>query len=268
MGNLGASKCVGIIGVGNMGEALLAALISAGQLPSAICFAEKRDERALESAEKYGAILKERTELASCDVILLVVKPQDLLATLDSLNLSEPKALISFVAGKKIAAIEAKVAPGSSVIRVMPNTPALIGKGMSALSRGSHTQDEDMNFALEFLSASGQAVEVPERAQDAVTATSGSGPAYFFAFVEAMVNGAVALGLSEEIATQLTVQTIIGAAGMLEESGKDAKTLRENVTSPNGTTAAALATFGELKLSTIVAQAMAAAAQRSEELSQ
>ncbi len=268
MGNLGASKCVGIIGVGNMGEALLAALITAGQAPSTICFAEKRDDRALEIATKYGAVRKELSELRKCDVILLVVKPQDLISTLAALDLAEPKSLISFVAGKKIAAIEASVAAGSSVIRVMPNTPALIGKGMSALSRGSHTRDEDMNFALEFLSTSGQAVEVPESAQDAVTATSGSGPAYFFAFVEAMVSGAVALGLSEAIATQLTVQTIIGAAGMLEESGKDAKTLRENVTSPNGTTAAALATFGELQLSSIVSQAMVAAAKRSEELSQ
>ncbi len=268
MGNQGASKCVGIIGVGNMGEALLAALISAGQSPSAICFAEKRDDRALEISTKYGAQRKELEALKACDVILLVVKPQDLGTTLGALNLTEPKSLISFIAGKKIAAIEGALAPGSSVIRVMPNTPALIGKGMSALSRGTHTTDADMEFALHFLRAAGRAVEVSEDAQDAVTATSGSGPAYFFAFVEAMINGATNLGLPAEVATELTVQTIIGAAGMLEQSGKDAKTLRENVTSPNGTTAAALATFGELNLTSIVSQAMNSAAKRSEELSQ
>ena len=263
--------CVGIIGVGNMGEALLAALLAAGQPADSICFTEKRDERAAEIANRYGAVRKALGEVArDCEVILLVVKPQDLLATLEEIGQSGPttsKSYISFVAGKQIAAIESHLPHGSSVIRVMPNTPALIGKGMAALSAGTHTTTADMEFALNFLRAAGKAVEVPESLQDAVTATSGSGPAYFFAFVEAMVDGAVSLGLSREIATELTVQTIHGAAGMLLESGKDAATLRENVTSPNGTTAAALAHFGSAGLSQIVQGAMAAAAARSAELS-
>jgi len=152
------------------------------------------------------------------------------------------------------------------VIRVMPNSPTLIGLGMSAISPGTHATDADLGFVRNFLGSSGKVVEVAEDLQDAVTATSGSGPAYFFAFVEAMVEGAKRLGLSEEIATELTVQTLIGAAGMLAESGKDAKTLRENVTSPNGTTAAALASFESEQLGKIVALGMAAAAKRSAEL--
>ena len=263
--------CVGIIGVGNMGEALLAGLIASGQSPDSICFAEKRDERASEIASRYGAVRKSFAELArDCQVILLVVKPQDLFATLEQFNeveVNERKSYISFVAGKTTSSIEARLPEGTSVIRAMPNTPALIGKGMAALSAGTHTTADDMDFALNFLRASGRAVEVPENLQDAVTATSGSGPAYFFAFVEAMVNGAVALGLTREIATELTVQTIYGAAGMLLESGKDATTLRENVTSPNGTTAAALAHFSGAGLEQIVRDAMAAAAARSAELS-
>jgi len=264
-----SQPCVGIIGVGNMGEALLAGLIAAGQRPESICFTEKRDERAEEVASRYGSTRKSITELAQdCQVILLVVKPQDLFDTLEQLGATAgARSYISFVAGKTISAIESRLPAGSSVIRVMPNTPALIGKGMAALSAGTHTSPADMDFALNFLRASGKAVEVPEALQDAVTATSGSGPAYFFAFVEAMVDGAVALGLSRDIATELTLQTIHGAAGMLLESGKDATTLRENVTSPNGTTAAALARFKEAGLDRIVHEAMQAAAARSAELS-
>ena len=266
-----AQGCVGIIGVGNMGEALLAALIASGQSAGSICFTEKRDERALEIASRYGAVRKSLAEVASdCQTILLVVKPQDLFDTLDQLRAagsSAGKSYISFVAGKTIASIESRLDGAPSVIRVMPNTPALIGKGMAALSAGTHTSAADTQFALDFLRASGKAIEVPENLQDAVTATSGSGPAYFFAFVEAMVAGAMDLGLSREQATELTVQTIYGSAGMLIESGKDATTLRENVTSPNGTTAAALAHLSESGLSQIVKDGMRAAAERSAELS-
>ncbi len=251
-----------------MGEALLAGLLASGQAASEICFAEKREERAHQIASQYGAAVKTLEAIGqSCNVILLVVKPQDLVATLDSLkpHLQPDASIVSFVAGKTIAGIEAHIG-AHSVIRVMPNTPTLIGKGMAAASPGTHTSSGDMDFVKNFLGASGEVVEVAERLQDAVTATSGSGPAYFFAFVEAMVEGAKALGLSDEVATQLTVQTIIGAAGMLEQSGKSATTLRENVTSPNGTTAAALASFESSNLSSIVVAAMKAAADRSAEL--
>jgi pyrroline-5-carboxylate reductase len=148
----------------------------------------------------------------------------------------------------------------------MPNTPSLVGKGASGYSLGVGVTSEQRDFVSHLLTATGKAIEVPESLQDAVTATSGSGPAYFFAFVEAMVDGAVALGLTRDDATLLTIQTIVGAATLLESSGDSPTTLREKVTSPNGTTAAALASFTESGLSAIVADAMAAAAKRSQEL--
>lgn len=263
------SKCVGIIGVGNMGEALLAGLIKSGHSTAQICITDKREDHAASLAARYGVTQKAISEIASeCEIILLVVKPQDLMTTLESLKPTLPNRalIVSFVAGKTISGIEGIVGGNHSIVRVMPNTPTLIGKGMAAVSRGGQSTDEDLAFINNFLGASGKVVEVEERLQDAVTATSGSGPAYFFAFVEAMIEGAVQLGLSSEIAAELTVQTLIGAAGMLAESGKDAKTLRENVTSPNGTTYAALQSFESHHLNFIVADAMAAAAKRSAEL--
>jgi pyrroline-5-carboxylate reductase len=263
------NKCVGIIGVGNMGEALLAGLIKAGHPAGDICITDKRADHSAALAAKYGVIDQKLSVIgAECEVILIVVKPQDLAATLEDLvpTLGPRAVIVSFVAGKTIAGIESIVGGAHAVIRVMPNTPTLIGLGMSAISPGTHATDADLGFVRHFLGSSGKVVEVAEDLQDAVTATSGSGPAYFFAFVEAMVDGAKQLGLSDAVATELTVQTIIGAAGMLAESGKDAKTLRENVTSPNGTTAAALASFESDQLGKIVSSAMAAAAKRSAEL--
>jgi pyrroline-5-carboxylate reductase len=148
----------------------------------------------------------------------------------------------------------------------MPNTPALVGKGASGYSLGAGVTQAQRTFIADFLAATGKAIEVPEALQDSVTATSGSGPAYFFAFVEAIVDGAVALGLSREDATLLTIQTIVGAAELLENSGDSPTTLREKVTSPNGTTAAALASFQAAGLRAIVGDAMSAAARRSQEL--
>ena len=174
--------------------------------------------------------------------------------------------VISFAAGKTISFISNCLGTNNPVIRVMPNTPTLVGKGMAATSMGAGVTDAQREFVLGFLAATGTVIEVSEDLQDAVTATSGSGPAYFFAFVEAMVSGAKELGLSDHDATTLTIQTIVGAAKLLDESGKSATTLRENVTSPNGTTAAALASFGNDNLNSMVAKAMKAARDRSQEL--
>jgi pyrroline-5-carboxylate reductase len=174
--------------------------------------------------------------------------------------------VITFAAGKTISFISKALGTANPVIRVMPNTPTLVAKGMAAASMGVGVTDAQRDFVLGFLAATGKVIEVSEDLQDAVTATSGSGPAYFFAFVEAMVAGAKELGLSENDATTLTVQTILGAAHLLEESGKSATTLRENVTSPNGTTAAALESFGNDNLNSMVAKAMKAARDRSQEL--
>jgi pyrroline-5-carboxylate reductase len=260
---------VGLIGVGVMGEALISGLISSRFPKAQIVFTEKRAERAREISSKYGAREVDLTELAkSSDVILLVVKPQDLAQLLASIsgNLNKNATLVSFAAGKTTDFISEIVGPDISIIRVMPNTPTLIGLGMAAISLGGSVNPEQAKFVSEFLATCGKVISIEENLQDAVTALSGSGPAYFFAFVEEMIKSGISLGLSSEQATTLAIQTMIGSAAMLEQSGKNATTLRENVTSPNGTTAAALKVFSEANLGDIVAKAMTAARDRSQEL--
>lgn len=262
-------NCIGVIGVGVMGEALLAGLINSGATPTSICIADKRVERLVELQKKYGVNPSNIEGIAKdCDAILLVVKPQDMGDLLDQIAPAIPNTslIVSIAAGKRTAFIEEKVKPGTAVIRVMPNTPTLVGKGMAAISGGRYASEVDIDFVTNFLAASGEVIVLAEELQDAVTATSGSGPAYFFYFVEEMIKGATALGLTEADATKLTIQTITGAAAMLNESGKSPTTLRENVTSPKGTTAAALESFASAKTGEIITAALKAARDRSQEL--
>jgi len=260
---------VAVIGAGVMGEALIAALISSGVNPDRITISEKREERAEELIAKYS-IQKAALNLnvAQAEALLLVVKPQDMASVLEEIkgSINPTSVVITFAAGKTISFISNGLGTGNPVVRVMPNTPTLVAQGMAAASMGAGVTAAQREFVLGFLGATGKVIEVTEDLQDAVTATSGSGPAYFFAFVEAMVAGAKELGLSDHDATTLTIQTIVGAAKLLDESGKSATTLRENVTSPNGTTAAALASFGNDNLNSMVAKAMKAARDRSQEL--
>jgi pyrroline-5-carboxylate reductase len=252
-----------------MGEALIVALISSGVNSNRITISEKREDRAQELIAKYSINSAElASNVANADALLLVVKPQDMGSVLEEIKGSiNPEAVvITFAAGKTISFISNGLGTTNPVVRVMPNTPTLVGAGMAAASMGTGVTAAQRDFVLDFLGATGKVIEVSEDLQDAVTATSGSGPAYFFAFVEAMVAGAKELGLSHEDATTLTVQTIVGAAKLLDESGKSATTLRENVTSPNGTTAAALASFASADLNAMVAKAMKAARDRSQEL--
>jgi pyrroline-5-carboxylate reductase len=260
---------VAVVGAGIMGEALISALISSGVNPELITISEKRADRSAELIAKYSirqAPLS--TNVAEAEAVLLVVKPQDMSAVLEEIkgSINPAAVLVTFAAGKTISFISNVLGAANPVIRVMPNTPTMVGAGMAAASMGTGVTDAHKKFVLGFLAATGKVIEVSEDLQDAVTATSGSGPAYFFAFVEAMVAGAKELGLSQEDATTLTIQTIVGAAKLLDESGKSATTLRENVTSPNGTTAAALASFGSSDLNSMVAKAMKAASDRSQEL--
>jgi pyrroline-5-carboxylate reductase len=260
---------VAVIGAGVMGEALIAALISSGVKSDHITISEKREDRAQELISKYSIKASSLTSnVSAADALLLVVKPQDMATVLEEIkgSINPNTVVITFAAGKTISFISKALGTANPVIRVMPNTPTLVGKGMAAASMGVGVTDAQRDFVLGFLAATGKVIEVSEDLQDAVTATSGSGPAYFFAFVEAMVAGAKELGLSENDATTLTVQTILGAAHLLEESGKSATTLRENVTSPNGTTAAALESFRNDNLNSMVAKAMKAARDRSQEL--
>lgn len=264
-----ADKCIGFIGVGVMGSSLIKSLLISSLNSEQICISDKSKETSDEVARSHNVIAKTVTEIGQdCNVIFLAVKPQDLESVLGELSqvLNKETLLISIAAGKTTKFIEGKLVNKNPVIRVMPNTPAQIGKGVSAISPGSSATRDHLEVAKDLLSATGLVVEVPEESQDAVTALSGSGPAYFFNFIEAMIKSGVSLGLTEEISTQLAIGTIAGSAAMLQESGVDAATLRKNVTSPNGTTAAALKVFSDNNLERIVADAMAAANKRSQEL--
>ena len=258
---------VGIVGTGIIGEALIEVLLRAGLSRESLFVAEKRQERKDEIINKYD--VSEITDYSSLDAVLFAVKPQDFMATLETISssLSNSPLIVSFAAGIKIKSIEEKLGKGSRVIRVMPNTPMVMGRGMSAMSLGSAAFSDDQEWVRGFLSKAGEVIVVDESLQDAVTATSGSGPAYYFAFTEAVVGAARRLGISQEDAVTLASQTLIGAALMVEKSGKELKTLRENVTSPNGTTAAALKSFADSGLEEMVYQAMKAAHDRSIELS-
>ena len=262
------SAQVGLIGVGNMGQALLVALLKAGANPSKVNFAVRRAERNLEIEERYGISAAPVEEMAAIsDVLMIIVKPQDLEPIMERVapHLKKGALIISFLAGKKIATIESGLG-NPAVARVMPNTPTLLGAGMSIVSFGSQVRPDQRQYVSDFLAAAGKSIEVAEELQDAATATSGSGPAYFFAFVEAMVAGAVDMGIDPDTATALVVQTIVGAAKMLDETGKSATTLRENVTSPKGVTYEGLKVFGEGDLVGLVSRAMKAAANRSRDL--
>lgn len=256
-----------IIGAGAMGEAIIAGLVKSGFSPSEIGIIEKRTERSRELIDKYGVReLSELRALAGVTTCFLVVKPNDLQSTLATYGPGlPPEALVvSIIAGKPTSLIEGLIP--HRVVRVMPNTPALVGEGMAAVSGGSRATDADITSVEKLLSGTGKVIRVDESLQDAVTAVSGSGPAYFFLMVEAMVSAGMELGLTQEIATELTVQTLVGAGKMLLESGLDAKTLRANVTSPNGTTAAAIKVMQDSGVNEIFSQALKAARDRSREL--
>jgi pyrroline-5-carboxylate reductase len=261
---------VGIIGAGIMGEALLAAISKRAITPSSISIADKRTERLSELKSKYGCSSSNATDVAlKAGNILLVVKPQDMDALLGEIGkfISTSQRVISFAAGKKTSHIEGFLQEGVPVLRVMPNTPMSVGIGASAISAGKYASKDDVKAVEELLKASGKTIVVDESLQDAVTATSGSGPAYFFRFVEAMIVGAQELGLSKNDARTLVIQTITGAAAMLSVDDVSPTQLRENVTSPNGTTFAALQVFESMEIEGLVKKAMRAARDRSQELS-
>jgi len=271
MANYGGINQVAIIGAGTMGEAFIAALIRSGMKPSAIVVVVRREERGLELSKEYGVIVKSLADAVSAsDVLILGIKPQGLTDLMPEIapHLSANTLVLSLLAGKTIAGISAGLGGHASIARVMPNTPTLVGKGMAGYSLSASVTQSQKEFINQLLAATGKSIEIPEDLQNALTGTSGSGPAYFFRFVEAMVDGAVQLGLSREDATTLTIQTIAGAAKLLEESGETPTRLREKVTSLKGATAEALEVFNEAGISEIVAKAMAASARRSEELAQ
>ena len=260
---------VAIFGAGVMGETLLSGLIRSGRPVDELVITERRADRAAELTEKYGVRVLDNAEAADlADTPVLVVKPQDVGARLAALHdpVAEGNLVVSLAAGITTSYLESRLPQGRPVVRVMPNTPALVDQGMAAVSAGAHCDTAHLAEAQALLAATGRVVEVPEKLQDAVTAISGSGPAYIFYVVEAMIEAGVVLGMPRTTATELVVQTLFGAATMIKETGQHPTVLREQVTSPGGTTAAALRTLDDHKVRAAFITAMEAAARRSAEL--
>lgn len=260
---------VAVIGAGVMGEALLSGLLRGDRMGDTFVVADKRQDRLVELKHRYGVDTAANEEAArEADVLVLVVKPQDIFAVVDEIATQlRPGALVvSLAAGVTTGSLEARLPAGTPVVRVMPNTPALVDQGMSAVSPGAHCRPEHVATAVRLMGCVGRVVEVPEAQQDAVTAISGSGPAYIFYTVEAMIEAGVGLGLPRRLATELTLQTVYGAATMLRETGEHPVVLRENVTSPAGTTAAALRVLEDHKVRAAFLAALEAARNRSVEL--
>lgn len=264
------SQRIAILGAGVMGETLLSAILSSGHPSGDIVISEKRDERAAELRDRHRVeVTDNASAVAGADVVLLVVKPQDVAALLGEIAGSvRPDAIVvSLAAGVRIATIEEALPAGVAVIRAMPNTPALVGEGMFGISPSTSCTDDQLLAIVRLLESGGKVAVVGETEQDAVTAVSGSGPAYVFYLAEAMIAGGVAEGLDPETARTLAAQTLVGAAKLLAESDDSPEELRRRVTSPNGTTHAAITTFDEHGVKEGLIAGVAAAAARSAELS-
>jgi len=260
-----------ILGAGVMGETLLSGLVRAGRRVDDLLVGEKRPERARELEERYGVRVVSNIDAAKmADTVAVVVKPQDMSELLTEIApfLRPGQLLVSLAAGITTSFIEEHVPEGVAVVRVMPNTPALVDEGMAAISPGSHCDESHLAEAESLLASTGRVMRVPEKQQDAVTAISGSGPAYLFFVVESMIEAGVHLGLPRATATELVIQTLVGSAKMLRETGTHPTVLREQVTSPGGTTAAALRELEIHRVRAAFLAAMEAARDRSRALAE
>ncbi|HIJ81383.1 MAG TPA: pyrroline-5-carboxylate reductase [Desulfuromonadales bacterium] len=237
-------RTIAFIGGGNMAEAIINGL----QLDASgidICVAEISAERRSQIAQRFPGvqIVEDAAEAAGKgDIVILAVKPQQAAGVLDQLEraITPDKLVISIMAGIPSAKIELNLATGCRVVRAMPNTPALIGAGATAVSCGHKATAADLDVALQLFSLTGSAISVDEKQMDAVTALSGSGPGYVFTFIEALADAGVKCGLPRDVAAQLATQTVLGAARMVAETGEHPAVLKERVTSPGGTTIAGL----------------------------
>jgi pyrroline-5-carboxylate reductase len=257
---------IGFIGGGNMAEALLKGMTSQGMKD--IIVSEPREERRQYLEKTYGAATTgaNREVVDTSDIIILAIKPQNIDEVVNEISTSvtENKTVVSIAAGIKLDYLTSRLNT-KKIVRVMPNTPALVQEGMSVMSLCECFSDSSISVVREILMSIGKVITLPEKYMDAVTAVSGSGPAFFALFVEAMVRSAVELGLGDDDARELAVQTAIGTAKLLE-TGMSPSRLREMVTSPGGTTAAGLEAFKDKGFMDIVLAAVKAARDRSVEL--
>jgi len=264
-----ASRRVAVLGAGKMGEALLSGMLRSGTATADLVVTARRPERAATLRERYGVDVVATEEAAAvADTLIVTVKPQDMGALLAELAPHCPpdRLVVTAAAGITTAFLEARLAAGTPVVRVMSNTPVLVDEAMSAISAGAHAAEEHLVRTEAIFSPVGRTIRVPEAQQDAVTALSGSGPAYFFYLVEAMTDAGILLGLPRQVAHDLIVQTAIGSAVMLRDSGERPATLREAVTSPAGTTINAIREMENHGVRAAMLSALEAARDRGREL--
>ena len=262
---------VAFLGGGRMGEALASGLIrSGGRSKDELIVTCRRQERAAELEDRLGVAttLSNPEAVAAAGTVVLTVKPQDMEVLMEQIAeaVTPEHLVITFAAGIRTSFIERYLPVGTPVVRVMSNVPVLVDEAMSVISPGSRAEDKHLAVAEELLSSVGRVVRLPEKHQDAVTATSGSGPAYFFLLAEAMIEACILLGLSRDIGTELIIQTMLGSAKMLRDTGKHPVELREMVTSPGGTTIAAIRHLEEAGVRAAFLNAIDAACRRSAEL--
>lgn len=261
---------LGIVGAGRMGEALLAAVIRADAMPPGAIIASDPDGSRRKVVESLGvrAIESSARVVEEADIVVLAVKPQVIAQVLESLapSVGPDHLIISIAAGVPTARIESKLPDGTRVVRVMPNTPMQIGRGATALARGTNATAEDLEAAKALFDTSGLAIELTENQLDAVTAVSGTGPAYAFFLAECMIEAGAADGLEPPLARMLAAATLEGAGALLAASAEDPAELRRRVTSPGGTTEAAFERLDEGRVREHFIAAIRRAAERSREL--
>ena len=260
---------IGILGAGKMGEALLSGMLRAGEAPSDMVAAVRRPDRAEVLRESYGITVTSATEAAAmAGTLVITVKPQDMAALLEEIapRVSADKLVISVAAGITTSFIEARLTPGVAVVRVMSNTPVLVDEAMSVISAGRHAGEQHLRRTEQLFRPVGKVLRIPESQQDAATALSGSGPAYVYFLVEAMVDAGILLGMPRSNALEMVKQAVYGAATMLRESGEHPVLLREAVTSPGGTTISAIRELERHGVRAAILAAIEAARDRGREL--
>ncbi|HEX2306957.1 MAG TPA: pyrroline-5-carboxylate reductase [Jatrophihabitantaceae bacterium] len=263
------TESIAIFGGGKIGEALLAGLLRGSHEPAQIVVVEKNASRTEYLTKTHGvSVVDVPTAVAESHTLLIAVKPQDIDELLDELGEHvQPRHLvISVAAGVPTARIEKALADSVPVVRCMPNTPALVDEAMTVICAGAHADAAHLAVAESVLGVVGKVIELPEAQLDAVTALSGSGPAYFFYLVEAMIDAGILLGIPRTVAAELIVQTAIGSAKMLRDTGEHPVQLREAVTSPGGTTIAAIRELEKHGVRAAILAAIEAASERSRQL--
>jgi pyrroline-5-carboxylate reductase len=260
---------IAILGTGKMGEAVLSGLLRAGRTPSEVAAVVRRDDRAKQLKDAYGVpVLSVADAVAKAETLVIAVKPQDMERMLAEISelVTPSQLVISMAAGITTTFISRRLAAPVPVVRVMSNTPALVDEAMSVISAGSLADESHLMHAEELLAPLGKVTRIPEYQQDAATALSGSGPAYVFYLVESMVDAGVLLGMPRQTALEMVTQTVYGAATMLRESGEHPVILRDAVTSPAGTTIAAVRELEKHGVRAAFLAAIEAARDRGREL--